>query len=252
MTTAKTKLGETLKSGRLALTAECFPPPSADASAIKRLSDALPPNLDAVIAAELSCAAIVAREGRSSILSMVTRDRNRIALQRDALGAAALGVGGVLCLSGDHQSLGACPTAAGVYDIDSIQLVQALKRMTLEGVDFSGQKLDAPPELLIGAAAHPYLRPLELNLLRLKKKIAAGVDFLLTQEVSDMAGFAEWMDAVRAAGLDEQVAILASVSAATAGMAAQLKTTAGVRGIHILSGGRESLAAAVIQEAGLA
>ena len=120
----------------------------------------------------------------------------------DAQGAAALGVEAIFCLSGDHQSLGAFPQSAGVYDIDSIQLIQALKKMMREG---------SLPELPIGAAAHPYQQPLELGLLRLRKKIAAGADFVLTQAVFDLAGFARWMDAVRAAGLDAKVAILASV-----------------------------------------
>jgi methylenetetrahydrofolate reductase (NADPH) len=287
MTTTKTKLGRALTSGRLVLTAECLPPRGGGAEAIRKLSAVLPPGLDAVVVADnpdeihgsaLACAALLAREGRETVLSMVTRDRNRIALESDALGAAALGIGAILCLSGDHQSLGARPQAAGVYDIDSIQLTQVLKGLGL-------------PELLIGAVAHPYQQPLELNLLRLKKKIAAGADFLLTQAVFDLPGFTQWMDAVRAAGLEKRVSILASVLplasveqaktldkrqtygpvgesviarlsqaadaakegvAIAAAMASQLKAIPGVRGIHILSGGCESLAATVIQEAGLA
>jgi methylenetetrahydrofolate reductase (NADPH) len=140
-------------------------------------------------------------------------------------------------LSGDHQSLGDCPQAAGVYDIDSVQFVQVLKRLGC----------------LVGAAAHPFLQPIELNLLRLRKKVAAGADFVLTQAVTDLDGFVRWMDAVRAAGLDERVAILAGVAAAGGGeMALQLKAVPGVRGIHVFSGGCESLAAGVIQQAGLA
>jgi methylenetetrahydrofolate reductase (NADPH) len=287
MTIAKSKLARTLASGRLAITAEYLPPRSPDAGAVKKLAAALPSSLDAVVVADnpdeihtsaLACAAILAGEGRESVLTMVTRDRNRIALESDALGAAALGIGAILCLSGDHQSLGICPQAAGVYDIDSIQLTQALKGLNL-------------PDLLVGAVAHPYQRPLELNLLRLKKKIAAGADFLLTQAVFDLAGFTQWMDAVRAAGLEKRVSILASVLplasveqakildqrrtygpvgenviarlgaapdaakegvAIAAAMATQLKAIPGVRGIHILSGGGESLVATVIQEAGLA
>ena len=287
MTIAKSKLARTLASGRLAITAECLPPASPDAVAVKKLAAALPSNLDAVVvpdnpdeihASALACASILVGEGRETVLSMVTRDRNRIALESDALGAAALGIGAILCLSGDHQSLGARPQAAGVYDIDSIQLTQFVKGLKL-------------PEMLVGAVAHPYQQPLEPNLVRLKKKIAAGADFLLTQAVFDLAGFTKWMDAVRAAGLDKQVAILASVLplasveqakalekkqtygpvgegviarlgaaadaakegvAIAAATAAQLKAIPGVRGIHILSGGCESLAATVIQEAGLA
>jgi methylenetetrahydrofolate reductase (NADPH) len=291
MTTSNSRLGQALASGRLALTAECFPPRGSDAGAVKHLSSLLPPSLDAVVVADnpggirgsaLACAAMLAGQGRPSVLSMVTRDRNRIALESDARGAAALGVEAILCLSGDHQSLGACPQAAGVYDIDSIQFTQALKRMMREG---------ALPEAPIGAAAHPYQQPVELGLLRLRKKIAAGAGFLLTQAVFDLAGFAQWMDAVRAAGLDKQVAIFASVLPLTSveqaqdldrrrtygpvaasiiarlsaasdpaqegmaiavEMAGQLKTIPGVRGIHILSGGCEGLAATVIERAGLA
>ncbi len=255
-------LARTLTSNRLAITAECLPPRSADAAAVKKLAASLPPGLDAVVVADnpgeihgsaLACAAILAGEGHATVLSMVTRDRNRIALESDALGAAALGVDAILCLSGDHQSLGTCPQAAGVYDIDSVQFAQALNRMRREGLDFNGGKVDALPEWLVGVAAHPYLEPIELNLLRLKKKVAAGADFVLTQAVIDLAGFTRWMDAVRAAGLDQQVAIIAGVPAAGGGaMAAQLKSVPGVRGIHIFSGGCEASAAVVIQEAGLA
>jgi methylenetetrahydrofolate reductase (NADPH) len=261
MTMTKSKLAQALSSGRLAVTAECQPPASADAAAVKKLAATLPASLDAVVVADncgeihsssLACAAILAGEGRQTVLSMVTRDRNRIALQSDALGAAALGIGAVLCLTGDHQSLGVCPEAAGVHDIDSIQFAQALNRMRREGLGFHDRKLDPLPDWLLGAAAHPYLEPLELNLLRLKKKVAAGVDFIVTQEVTDLTSFTRWMDAVREAGLDTQVAILAGVPAAGGGaIAAQLKSVPGVRGIHVFSGGCESLVATLIQEAGL-
>jgi methylenetetrahydrofolate reductase (NADPH) len=125
--------------------------------------------------------------------------------------------------------------------------------MRREGLGFGDRKLDTPPNWLIGAAAHPHLEPIELNLVRLKKKVAAGVDFVMTQAVTDLAGFTRWMDAVRKAGLDTKVAILAGVEANGGGqMAAKLKSVPGIRGIHILSGGCESSVATVIQEAGLA
>ena len=282
-----TKFAQALTSGRLVLTAECIPPRSGGAEAVKKLSSVLPPALDAVVVADnpdeihgsaLACAALLAGEGRDAVLSMTTRDRNRIALESDALGASALGVGAILCLTGNHQSLGICPQAASANDIDSIQLTQAVKSLDL-------------PDLLVGAVAHPYQQPLELNLLRLKKKVRAGADFLLTEPVFDLAGFSSWMDAVRAAGLDGQTAIIASVlplssveqaeylrqrqsygqldesviamlaqasDPAKAGlaraveMAAALKTMPGVRGIHILSGGSEALAGEVIAAARLA
>jgi methylenetetrahydrofolate reductase (NADPH) len=265
MTTTKSRLGQTLSSGRLAVTAECLPPLSGDAGAVKKLSALLPARLDAVVVADncgqiagsaLACAAILAAAGRPAVLSMVTRDRNRIALENDALGAAALGIDTIFCISGDHQSLGICPQAAGVYDIDSIQFTQTLIKMMREGQGFNGHIIDPRPEFLVGAAAHPYQQPMELSLLRLRKKIAAGADFLLTQAVADLAGFTRWMDAVREAGLDQKVAILASVQpkesvAMAAEMAVELKRIFGVRGIHILSGGCEALAARVIEEAGL-
>lgn len=287
MTTTQSELAQALTAGRLVLTAECLPPRSGGAELVKRLSTVLPPSLDAVVVADnpdeihgsaLACAALLAREGREAVLTMATRDRNRIALESDALGASALGIGGILCLSGNHQSLGVCPQAGAAYDIDSIQLTQALKGLDLPG-------------MLLGAVAHPYQRPLELNLLRLRKKVAVGADFVLTQPVFDLPGFTLWMDSVRAAGLDTKTAIIASVLplnsadkaetlrqrqtygpldeavvarltealdaakegvAMAAEIASQLKTIPGVRGIHILSGGSEAVAAEVIKAAGLA
>jgi methylenetetrahydrofolate reductase (NADPH) len=300
MTTAKTRLSQALTSGKVVVTAECLPPRSGDAGGAKKLAAELPRSLDAVVVADnpgelqgsaLACAAILAGAGHEIVLSMVTRDRNRIALESDALGAASLGIGAVLCLSGAHPSLGVCPQAAGVHDIDSIQLTQGLKNLTSHGKGFGDGTVDPRPELLLGAVAHPYQRPLELNLLRLKKKIAAGADFLLTQAVFDVPAFTEWMNAVRALGLEKKVAIIASVlpltslekakalaerriygpvgEAALARLgkasdpakegvamaseaAAQLKAIPGVRGIHILSGGCEALAAKVIAQAALA
>jgi methylenetetrahydrofolate reductase (NADPH) len=287
MTTTKTSFSQALASGRPVLTAECVPPHSGDPEAVKKVSALLPSSLDAVVVADnpdeihgsaLACAALLAREGRETVLTMVTRDRNRIALESDALGASALGIGGILCLSGNHQSLGVCAEAAGANDIDSTQLEQTVKGLGLAGI-------------AIGAVAHPQQQPLELNLIRLKKKIAAGADFVLTQPVFDVAAFTRWMDAVRAAGIDQRTAIIASVLpvasaeqaeslrqrriygpldeavvarmkgasdpgreglAMAVAVAAQLKAVPGVRGIHILCGGCEELAGQIIQAAGLA
>jgi methylenetetrahydrofolate reductase (NADPH) len=264
------------------------------------MAAALPQGLDAVVVADnpeevrgsaTACAALLAGAGREPVLSVVTRDRNRIALESDVLGASLLGVRNFLCLSGDHQTMGVSPQAAGAYDIDSIQFTLALTTMAAKGVGFDGRKVDPAPAMLVGAVAHPYLRPMELNLIRLKKKVAAGAAFLLTQAVFDLAGFAEWLEAVRAAGLDKQAVIIASVmplpsverakevqarktygpvgddviqrlskaadpaaeGVAIAGqIAAKLKAMPGVRGIHVLCGGCEALAAGVIKEAGLA
>ena len=284
----------------MALTVECCPPRGCDPQAGKKLAACFPATVDAIIVADnaeevrssaLACAALLAGEQRQPVLSMVTRDRNRIALQSDVLGASALGIGSILCLTGEHQSLQLNRQAAAAYDIDSVQLCQAIQRLCQEGVDFGGKKLTVPPALEIGAAAHPYLRPMELNILRLKKKIKAGAQFFLTQAVFDVAGFAEWMKAVQAAGLDQQAPIIASVlplrsveqarmlqskktygpvgedviarlakapDAAKEGLAIcvenakRLRTITGVRGIHILCGGAEETAQQIIQDAGLA
>jgi methylenetetrahydrofolate reductase (NADPH) len=294
----KTDLAEALKSGRMTLSVECLPPRGSDASAVRKLAGSLPARVDAVVVADnphgnggsaLACASILAGEKVEPVLSVLTRDRNRIALQSDVLGAAAVGVRSVLCLSGEHLSLGANEQAAGVYDIDPVQLILGLKAMCDKGVDFAGKPLESAPKLLLGAAAHPYLRPMALNLIGMKKKVAAGAGFFITQAVFDLTGFAEWMDAIRAAGIDKQAAIIASVLplvsleqarqlqakkisgisqevinrlaaaadvtkegiAIAAETARHLKAIAGVRGIHILSGGAEA-ATAIIQEAALA
>lgn len=166
MTTTKTSFLEALKSGRSVLTAECNPPRTGGADAVKKLSNLLPTSLDAVVVADnpdeihgsaLACAGILAGEGRSAVLSLTTRDRNRIALESEALGASTLGVEAILCLSGNHQSLGVCPQAASANDIDSVQLTQVLRSLEL-------------PNMVLGATAHPYQQPLELNLLRLDRK----------------------------------------------------------------------------------
>ena len=298
---ATSRLTEKLGSGKLALTAACLPPHDADAASVKKLAACFPAVLDSVVVADnphksrgsaLACAALLAAEKLEPMLSLVTRDRNRIALESDVLGAAALGIKNFLCLTGAHQTLGVSPQAAGAFDIDSTQLLQALSKMATQGLDFDGNKLSRTPNFGIAAAVHPYLRPIEISILQLKKKIAAGAQLLLTDPIFDVAGFEKWMQAVRAAGLDKKVAIVASVLPLTsvaqaemlkarsgfapigddiiarlkgsandvaqagvaivAEIAGKLKSIAGVRGIHILSDGCEPLIAKIIQEARLA
>jgi methylenetetrahydrofolate reductase (NADPH) len=294
---AGTRLAQTLRSGRLALTAGYVPPPGADAEVIRKQAASFPPALDAVIVADnhreisasaLACSSILAAQGIEPVLTILTRDRNRIALQSDVLGAAMLGVVNVLCLSGDHQSLSVCPEAAGAFDIDSVQLIQALTAMRDEGTLLGGKPLESRPALFVGAAAHPYLRPLELGLIGLRKKVEAGAEFLITQPVFDVESFAEWMSAVREAGLHERTHAIAAVRPLAsadeaerlrarskaipddviarlressdhaqegirvcAEIAARVKEIEGVRGIHILSGGPDGAVADVIQQAGL-
>ena len=297
---ATSKLSEKLGSGKLALTAACLPPHDSDPASIKRLAACFPTAVDSVVVADnphktrgsaLACAALLAAEKLEPMLSLITRDRNRIALESDVLGATALGVKSFLCLTGAHQTLGAAPEAAGVFDIDAVQLCQALAKMTTQGVDFDGNKLPVKPNFGIAASVHPYLRPLELTILQTRKKVMAGAQVLLTDPVFDVAGFEEWMKAVRAAGLDQRAAVIASVLplgsvaqaellqarsgfapipdqviaklkaasnvpeagiAIVAAIVARLKAIPGVRGIHILSDGCEAMVARIVQEARLA
>jgi methylenetetrahydrofolate reductase (NADPH) len=212
---------DALSSGRLLVTAEYLPPRGSDPDAVRMFSSSLPKKLDAVVVADnpdvvrssaLSAAILLTRESRSGVvLAMTTRDRNRIALFSDALGAAALKVDAILCVSGNHQSLGVCPQAAAANDLDAVQFTKSMKNMVLHGAGLNGKQIEPRLELQVGATAHPYMRPLDLNLLLLKKKITAGADFLLTQAVFDMGGFSEWMESVCKSGLDKYTAIFPSV-----------------------------------------
>jgi methylenetetrahydrofolate reductase (NADPH) len=143
---------------------------------------------------------------------MVTRDRNRIALQSDIMGAYSLGIRNLLCLSGDHQSLGSQPEAMNVFDIDSVNLVYAVRVMRDEGKDMSGFALSGAPEMFIGAAENPFADPLSYRVVRLAKKINAGVDFIQTQCVYNLPRFKEWMRQAREEGLTDKVYIMAGIT----------------------------------------
>jgi len=149
--------------------------------------------------------------GAEPVLQMVVRDRNRLALQSDILGAAALGIRNVLCLAGDHQQKGNHPAAAGVYDVDPIQLIVMLKQLRDEHKVLSGEPIKGDVPLYIGAVANPFAEPAELHLLTLAKKIRAGADFIQTQAIFDLPRFVEWMQMVRQQGLHEKAHMLAGV-----------------------------------------
>jgi methylenetetrahydrofolate reductase (NADPH) len=154
---------------------------------------------------------ILQEAGIEPVLQMNCRDRNRIALQSDLLSASALGLGNVLLLTGDHQRYGDDPGAMGVFDLDSISLLALARRMRDNGELLSGQKLSTAPRLLLGAAANPEGEPLELQVLRLQKKVAAGADFIQTQAIFDLAHFRRWMTEVRARGLHHETKLLAGI-----------------------------------------
>ena len=200
-------------------TAEYLPVPDVDPSGIESCARFFGRGIAAVNVADnhygvavssLAASVALGRAGIETVYQLVTRDRNRIALQSDLLGAALLGIKNVLCLSGYHQTLIGNPESANVFDIDSIQLVALVKKMN-SGQLLDGTKIKGGFSMLVGAAANPYLKPIELNLLRLGKKIAAGADFIQTQAVFDVAAFKEWLEAARKKGLTEKAAFLAGV-----------------------------------------
>jgi methylenetetrahydrofolate reductase (NADPH) len=162
--------------------------------------------------------------GLDPLLQMVTRDRNRLAMQADIIGAYSHGINTMLCLSGDHPHFGDHPMAANVHDIDSIQFIQMVKQMRDEGKFQGGADIDTPPKMFIGAAANPFADPFELRVMRLAKKVAAGADFVQTQCIYNLDKFEQWMEQVRDRGLHKKCAILAGVTPMkSAGMARYMK-----------------------------
>ncbi len=294
------QLARRIENGEFIVTAEHAPSTTASLSTTQAALKALGGKLSAVnmgdnqhgvAMSSLAASAAALKTGVEPVLQMVTRDRNRIALQSDLLGAASLGIKNVLCLSGYHQTLIGCPEATNVFDIDSTQFIAMTTRMCEQGLLADGTKIDGPFSMLVGAVANPFLKPLELNLVRLHSKIEAGARFIQTHAVFDLDAFSQWLEAVRQAGLTKKVAILASVlplesaaeaqklrethpdfyvpdevmkrlpasgnGAGKAGRALcvetikNLKTMEGVRGIHILSGGKEAVVPELLAAAGL-
>ena len=224
MTETKTpsKLEKILASGQLAVTSECGPPRGSDPETIKKKAEMIRNHVDAInitdnqtsvtrLCSLASCIHLRSM-GVEATLQMVTRDRNRIALQSDILGAASFDIHNILCLSGDHQKSGDCPTGQNVFDIDSIQLIQTVKMMRDEGKFLGGADIKRPPRMFIGAAANPFADPFEIRVPRLAKKIAAGVEFIHTQCIYNIDKFEKWMKLVCDRGLHEKVYILAGVT----------------------------------------
>ena len=216
------KLQRVLNSGGFAVTAECGPPRGADVDIIRKKGELLMRCVDAVnvtdnqtaivrLSSIAACAHLVTM-GIEPVMQMVTRDRNRIALQSDIMGAYSLGIQNILCLSGDHQSFGSQPEALNVFDIDSMNLVRTVQTMREQGQDMSGFALKGAPRMFIGAAANPFADPFEYRVLRLAKKIEAGADFIQTQCVYNLARFKAWMKMAQDEGLTEKVHILAGVT----------------------------------------
>ncbi len=209
-----------IESGQFILCAEVGPPQSCDVGAIREKSRHFKGCVDAVNITDnqtaivrlssIASARILLEEGLEPIMQMTCRDRNRLAIQSDLLGAAALGITNVLCLTGDYPTFGDQPEAKGVFDLDSIQLVATVAGMN-RGVLLSGCEMKKKPEFVIGAAANPFAEPLEMRLIRLHKKVQAGASFIQTQPVFDLERFTRWMEGVVSMGLHEKTAIIAGV-----------------------------------------
>ncbi|MCK9485005.1 MAG: methylenetetrahydrofolate reductase [Candidatus Marinimicrobia bacterium] len=213
-------LKDKINSGQFIVCGEIGPPQSCDGDVIRKkaqyfrgIADAVNITDNQTAIARLSSIAsakILLEEGVEPIIQMTCRDRNRLAIQSDLLGAAALGVRNVLCLTGDYQTFGDNPEAKGVFDLDSTQLIATVAKLN-SGYLLSGREMKKAPEFLIGAAANPFAVPFEMRLIRLCKKIRAGAHFIQTQPVFDPELFRNWMERVVEMGLHEKVAILAGV-----------------------------------------
>jgi methylenetetrahydrofolate reductase (NADPH) len=228
------RLEKVLAAGHLAVTSECGPPRGSNPDVIPQKAALMKDHVDAVNVTDnqtavtrlCSLAACIRLKqlGLEPVLQMVVRDRNRIALQSDILGAASFGICNILCLSGDHQCFGDAATGQNVYDIDSMQLVQTVRRMRDEGKFLGGDDIDTPPRMFVGAAANPFADPAEIRVPRLAKKVAAGAEFIQTQCIYNLDRFERWLSEARDRGLTEKVAILAGVTPfKSAGMARYIK-----------------------------
>lgn len=292
MKTPTGTLANKIESGEFIIMAEYLPPAAADNSAIKTAVEAMGNSLAAVNVADnhdgigtssIAASATLLGMGLEPIYQVVTRDRNRIALQSDLLGASALGIRNVLCTSGNHQTLTKCSDSANVYDIDAIQLVWTVNRMREQGTLLDGTPIQGKFSMLVGTVANPYFKPMALNMIQLAKKVEAGADFVQTHPVFDLEGFSAWLAAARKESLLDKTAIIAGVLPLTSAEEAErlrtshmdfnipdafverlkaaggpdaqekeglrlcaeiigkLKAMKGVRGIHIISGGKEGI-----------
>jgi methylenetetrahydrofolate reductase (NADPH) len=297
---AVSNLQKVLEEGKFAVTAEIGPPKNANPEVIKKHAAVLKGHVEAanltdnqtaiVRMSSIAAGAISVQSGVEPVIQMVCRDRNRIAMQSDLLGAYALGCRNLLCLSGDHQKFGNHPSSKNVFDIDSIQFLYMMKVMTKEKKLQCGDEIKSDFDMFIGAAANPFADPFEYRVPRLKKKIEAGAQFIQTQCIFDIDRFKKWMEEVVAQGLHEKVHILAGVTPSksdkafkyikkyVAGMSVpdeliarmeaaedkkeegikigvetinEIKKIKGVHGVHIMAIGWESIVPRIIEETGL-
>jgi methylenetetrahydrofolate reductase (NADPH) len=228
------KLEKILSEGHLAVTSEVGPPRGSDPEEVIEKANLIKDHVDVINVTDnqtsvtrmssLAACIHIKQMGLEPMLQMVTRDKNRIALQSEILGAASFDIFNLLCLSGDHQSFGDNPKGQNVHDLDSMQLVQTARMMRDEGKFLGGADIKRPPKLFVGAAANPFADPFEIRVPRLAKKIACGAEYIQTQCIYNLDKFEEWMKLICDRGLDEQTYILAGVTPLkSAGMAKFMK-----------------------------
>jgi methylenetetrahydrofolate reductase (NADPH) len=232
---ANSRLERVLRSGRFAVTAELNAPDSANPEDVYKNALVLAEVCDAINATDgsganchmssLGCCALLVRAGYEPVYQISCRDRNRIAIQGDLLGAAALGVKNVLCLTGDDVTAGDQPEAKRVFDFDSIQLLRTARIMRDQGYFLSGRKLSTPPKLFLGAAENPFAPPYDWRPERLLKKIEAGADFFQTQYCFDVPRLEKFMARIRDLGADQRAFILVGVGPLRSDKAAEFMRT---------------------------
>ena len=236
------RLERVLRRGEFAVTAELNPPDSANPQDVydrAKIFEGWVDGINAVDASGANChmssvgiCALLTRMGYAPIMQIACRDKNRIAIQGDVLGAAAMGVCNILCLTGDGVQAGDQPGAKPVFDLDCMSLLETVRTMRDESRFLSGRKLTTPPQVFLGAAINPFVPPQEFRPMRLAKKIAAGAQFVQSQYCFDVEMFRTYMQRVRDLGLDEQCYILCGV-----GPLASARTAKWMRsnmpGVHI-------------------
>jgi len=221
MSFEKSNLQKVLEAGHFSVTGELGPPMSADADIVREKARELAGLVDAVNVTDcqtaivrmssVAASSLVIGEGVEPVLQMTCRDRNRIAIQSDLLGASALGMKNLLILSGDHQRFGNHPQSKNVFDVDSIQLIRALQEHMDDSVFMGGSKTKMPARFFMGASINPFADPEELQIIRLEKKINAGARFIQTQAIYNIERFKAWMEKIRRRGLHERAYILAGI-----------------------------------------
>jgi|TARA_B100000959_G_scaffold51483_2_gene53498 methylenetetrahydrofolate reductase (NADPH) len=236
------RLERVLRSGGFAVTAEISPPDSADPREVYERAAVFDGVVDAMNATDgaganchmssVGMCSLLTRRGYAMVMQVSCRDRNRIAIQGDVLGASAMGVSNVLCLTGDGVQVGDHPEAKPVFDLDCMAALSMLRNMRDNHCFMSGREITSPPKVFLGAVANPFAPPLDYRPLRLAKKITAGAQFIQTQYCYDIKVFEHYMKEVRREGLHEEVFILPGVGPLASARTAQW-IRSNVPGVHI-------------------